>query len=296
MGMCAKTGHAAWEAGVTAFELPRHDQRDKHGTIAHRSRSFQTVHLSPIEIDSYTSAMSGEAPSPSLTTDWSDIANGTMQVSPTTSISTSIGCSSNEGEESVRERNLNRGKSPSLFTPRSHISFSPDSTITQGQTAAALVNGLAQVVHSQEDGMTKILGDVLHPFNINAYFTTPSSFITGIKALQQYYCGSVLGTLREIFSLLRISFAAACLLHHGETSFPWDHFFQEVVQWSENIADPTESTLFLEAFKAFYSSYNRSEGNCSRMNCVCSFWITSSEVSSQDGKAERIISLGLLMM
>lgn len=276
MSMCTNTEPTTWEPEElddTTLELPGHYQRENHGTSLHLSRSTQTVRMSPTETNSYTSALPAEASSQSFTSDWPEIANEMMHVSPAT-------CAANDEKEVVRGRKLSRDKGQMLFTPPRHFPFSLDDMITQSQTAAALVNGLAQVFHRQNDGMTNILGGILHPSEIDACFATPS-FTTGIKALQRYYGGFVPGTLREIFSLVRIAYAAACLLHHGESSFPWHHFIQDVVRWNENIADPEETRLFLRTIDALHSSYHKPEGSShSRMTCVCSFWIVSPEVSS----------------
>ena len=286
MGIYTTTEPTAWEPGehgelrVTAFDLPNYYEHGNQSTTSSLSRSFQTDQMSAIETDSYTSALSAEAPSQSFTANWSGAANGTMQLSPAMSISTSLAYSSTAEKENVGGWNLNRVRSLVPFIPSSHLSLSLESMITHGQTAVGLVNSLAQCFHSQNDGMTNILGNILDPSDYDAYLATPSSFKTGIKALQRYYCGFVLKTLREIFPLIRIAFAAACLLYHREPSFPWDHFFQDVVQWSENIADPSEARLFLTAITAFHSFYQRSGGNYSRMSCACSCWMASSEVSS----------------
>lgn len=282
MGIYTKTELTAWELEeleVTPFDLSKHYHNGKHGTTSSLSRSSQIDHVSPIVNDSYTSALSAEAPSQSFTADWSGAANGTIQLSPAMSTSTSLAYSSNDENEIVGGWNPNRERSQVLFNSPSHLSFSLESMITHGQTAVGLINSLAHGFHRQNDGMTNILGGILDPSDYDVYLATISSFKSGIKVLQRYYCGLVLKTLREIFLLIRIAFAAACLLYHEEPSFPWDHFFQDVVQWSENIADPSETGLFLKAITAFHFLYKRSGGNYSRMSCVCSCWIVSSEVS-----------------
>lgn len=290
MDRYTKTELTAWEPreleeigepGVTAFDLPNHYEHENHGTTSSLSGSFQTDHMSVIEPDSYTSAWSAEAPSQNFIANWSRAADETMQLSPATGTLASLANSFKDEKKIIGERDLNRERSQLLFIPPSHLSFSRENTMTHDQTARSLVDSLAQVFHSQNNGMLNILGNILDPSDYDAYSAISSTFQIGIKALQRYYCGFVLETFREVFSLTRIAFAAACLLHHGQFSFSWDQMFQDVIQWKENIADPSEASLFLTAIEAFHSLYKRSGGNYSRMNCACSFWMTSSAVSSQ---------------
>ena len=270
------------ELSETAFELPGNYQHENCSTLTHLRRSVQNTHISPLKTNSYCPILDTGASPQSFTTDCSEIPNGTMEASPATSISTSITYSSNDEKEDIQGWNFSCNKSQTLSNPLSHSYSSPDSITMHGQNPAGLVHGLAQIVYMVNDGWMNVLANMLQQSDINNYFATPSPFTTGIKALQQYYCGSVLGTLREIFPLLLIAFAAACLIHHGEILYPWDRFFEEVAQWSEHIVDPREKKFFQRAVHAFHSNYNVTKGNYSQMNCVCSSWVASSQVSARE--------------
>lgn len=165
-----------------------------------------------------------------------------MQASSPTSSSISTTYSPYDEEKSSRgDFSCNEGQS----TPPNRSSFHSDNSVAHGQNVAGSINELAQAVHILNVSWMKILGDKLLRWEIDAYFATPSPFTTGIEALKQHFCDTVPKTLGEIFSILRIAFAAACLLHHGNKSFPWDCFFQDVLQWNAIIQDPEEKWLFL---------------------------------------------------
>lgn len=265
---------------TAVHELLGHCPRENPGATSRLNRTAQNVQMSSLEADSDITLL-----------DRSGIANRMMHASPTMIISTSTTRSFHDEKGAViRSRNRSQRSLPTIY---SSLNF--DNRITHSQNAASLVNDLVQAVYISNDAWMNILGDNFGRSDIDVHFATSSPFTMGIKAWKQCFCVPVRIPLMEIFSLLRIAFAAACRLHHGEESYPWDHFFKNVLRWGEAIANPKEKELFLRAAYALQSLYNGLKGNYSQKYCVCSSWVASSQVSPRGMKAERTFGSTPLM-
>lgn len=255
------------------IELPENCQRGNLGATSSLRPSIQNGFMTPVEADSNPLVLAAGVPTQSSTDGRSKNPNTIMQISSPTNIHTPTTYSFHE-ETAFEGQDFSRKRSQT--TSPSYSSFNFNSSISRGRNTASLVNDLAQTVHFVDSGWKISFDDKLYRPDIDAYFATPSPVSSGIKALKECSCGPIPKTLKETFPLLRIAFAAACLLHHEDQWFPWHRFFEDVYRWSAIIQNSGEKELYLKAVDALQSSYNESKDNHSHKKCVCSTWVTSS--------------------
>ncbi len=66
--------------------------------------------------------------------------------------------------------------------------------------------------------------------NYSVYYV-PSLFDTGVQTLQRCYKNTLPTTFKEVFALMHVTCAIVYLLHGDDSSFDWDDFFQNMLQW-----------------------------------------------------------------
>lgn len=265
---------------------PAHYQQENPDTTSRLHCSFQDTQKPASEAGLFIPAVDTRVPAQSFTSDRAVISNRTTQVPSMASMSASMTRFVPDEKEVVITQN-----SSGMLTTPSCSSYKYDARIGRHQEAASWVDDLARVVHELNERWMKTLNDIFPLPVIDTYFGTISPFETGIQVLQRCFRSpisrNIPGTLREIFHLLRIAFAAASLLHHEEEPCYWNPFFDNVLQWGEMIADTHEKGIFVKAVALLYPP-NWPKVIYSRIRCTHHSWMASSQVSPGQKAAEQI--------
>ena len=108
----------------------------------------------------------------------------------------------------------------------------------------AHVESLYQLVCMFNDRWRGYLDEWPDLYDLSAGLNTPSPFDDGLQGLQLCLEGRLPTTLRDVFSFVHLGYACAYMCHCDNTSYAWDVFYQNVLQWGEAISDKQDRYRF----------------------------------------------------
>ena len=122
-------------------------------------------------------------------------------------------------------------------------------------TPGVLVGNVQQIVENLNTFWTQELMSIpqYRPLR-SRFYATQSVFELAINSFKRYLDGDLPDTFENIFALMHLALASACILCSEDANYPWDELFEDILRWRNAIDMEEDVSLFYEVVHVLWAS------------------------------------------